>query len=366
MTAPARELHQFLPTFARYDAIGMHTLRLRRVLREAGFRSEIFSADVHPEVQGEAHDYREFAGRAGSGAWMLYHGSTASPMAAFVATQGRPLLLDYHNVTRPAFFERWSPVTAGEMRKARAELADLRPVTRGAMADSAFNEAELVEMGFSPTAVVPILVDFTEYDVDADGALLGRRLQARLGGGADWLFVGRISPNKCVHEVVAAFAVFRSAFDPRARLTLLGGPTADDYRSAVGELVVELGLEDVVQMLDHVPLPQLAAIYRTSDVFVLLSEHEGFNVPVLEAMHFGVPVVAYASSAVPGTVGDAGILLDDKDPLLVAAAADRVLGDADLRSTLQRAGSARVGHFSLPNTRRRAVEVIERFMAGAA
>lgn len=360
-----RELHQFLPTFAQHDAIGMHTLRMRRVLREAGFRSEIFAADVHDEMSGQAYDYRSYAEHVGDGAWLLYHTSTASPMAAFLAGEGRPLLLDYHNVTAPAFFERWSPVIAGEMNRARAELRDLLPVASGAMADSAFNEAELVGLGFSRTAVVPILVDFTEYDLVPDRRLLDSRLRQRARGGADWLFVGRVSPNKCVHDVIGAFAVYRSACDRSARLTLVGDRTGDAYFRAVEDLIAELELESAVQMVRNVPMSALAAIYRTSDVFVLLSEHEGFNVPVLEAMHFGVPVVAYASSAVPGTVDDAGVLLDDKDPLLVAAAVDSVLSDGALRSQLQEAGRARVEEFSLPRTRLRVLEAVETFMDAA-
>lgn len=361
-----RELHQFLPTFARYDAIGMHTLHLRSVLRESGARSEIFAADIHAEVRGEAHDYRRFSEHASPGASLLYHASTASPMAEFLAEQEGPLLLDYHNVTEPVFFERWSPVIADEMRKARTELALLRPVTRGALADSPYNEEELIRLGFAPTAVVPILVDFTAYDVAPDRRVLRRRERARARGGADWLFVGRVSPNKCVHDVIGAFAVHRATCDPQARLTVVGGPTADLYWRAVERLVTELEVDDAVELVGNVALPALAATYRTSDVFVLLSEHEGFNVPVLEAMHFGVPVVAYSSTAVPGTVADAAVLLDDKDALVVAGAVDLVLRDDALRSKLQAAGRARVQHFSLGNTRQRALEVLETFTAGAS
>lgn len=361
-----REIHQFLPTFARYDAIGMHTLRLRGVLREGGCRSEIFAADIHDEVRGEAHDYRSYAEHAGKGAALLYHASTASPMAAFLADQGRPLLLDYHNVTDPIFFDRWSPEIGDKMRRARTELCQLLPVTRGAMADSPYNEEELIQLGFSPTAVVPILIDFAQYDVAPDRRVLRRRQRARHRGGADWLFVGRMSPNKCVHDVIGAFAVYRAACDPLARLTIVGGPTADLYWRAVERLVVELEVEDAVGTVGNVPLPALAAIYRTSDVFVMLSEHEGFNVPVLEAMYYGLPVVAYASTAVPGTVADAGILLEDKDPLVVAAAVDGVVRDASVQSRLRAAGRARVQHYSHPNTRRRVLEVLDEFMADAS
>jgi glycosyltransferase involved in cell wall biosynthesis len=361
-----REIHQFLPTFARYDAIGMHTLRMRDVLRESGGRSEIFAADIHAEVRGEGHDYRSVARHAGPDATFLYHASTASPMAAFLAEQGRPLLIDYHNVTEPAFFDRWSPEVGEKMRRARAELRDLVPVTQAAMADSPFNEEELRRLGFSPTAVVPILIDFAEYDVAPDEKALHRRRRTRERGGADWLFVGRLSPNKCVHDVIGSFAVYRAACDPSARLTIVGGPTVEGYLRAVERLIGELEVEDAVQLVGNVPLATLAAIYRTSDVFVMLSEHEGFNVPVLEAMHFGVPVVAFASTAVPGTVEDAGVLLAEKGELVVAAAVEAVLGNPALQAQLRAAGHARVEHFSLANTRRRLHEVLDSFLAERA
>jgi glycosyltransferase involved in cell wall biosynthesis len=149
---------------------------------------------------------------------------------------------------------------------------------------------------------------------------------------------------------VAAFAVYRRVFEPDARLTLVGGATSPSYRHALDRLVHELGVAGNVDVIGTVSSGQLLAHWAVADVFVCLSEHEGFCVPVLEAMELGVPVVAYAATAVPETVGDAGLLLDDKDPLAVAMAVDQACRPGRARDRLIEAGQKRAADFSLANT----------------
>jgi len=360
------EVHQFLPTLAANDAIGMHVLRLRRLLRDAGFASEVFAEDIHDEMRGEALPYRGYRTyvRSATDAWLLYHSSTGSPMAEFLVDQDLPLLIDYHNITDARYFERWAPVIAQRMRDARDQLHRIAPKARFALADSSFNRSELDEAGCPRTAVAPILIDFDDYRAEPHPRTLARLRRQRSRGGARWLFVGRMAPNKCQHDVIAAFATYRKVFDPKARLTLVGGMTARSYWRSLEGLATELELgRDALTLANLVPFPALLAHYRTADVFVCLSEHEGFNVPVLEAMHFGVPVVAYAATATPETVGDAGLLLADKDPLVLATAVDRVIQDRDLRATLCDAGRRRVEHFSLANSGRRTIDAITSFLA---
>jgi glycosyltransferase involved in cell wall biosynthesis len=360
------EIHQFLPTFAAHDAIGMHVLRIRGLLREAGFVSDIYADEIHDEMRGEATHYREFDKRppGSGGRWLLYHSSTGSPMVDWLCRQADPLIVDYHNITEAKYFDRWAPVAADSMRHARDQLRQLAPHARFAMADSPFNEQELLATGYRETAVAPILIDFNEYDAAPNARLLAQLQRGREDGGARWLFVGRVAPNKCQHDVVAAFAAYRALFDANAHLTLVGGMTAYLYWRSMEGLINELELSGAVTMADSIGFPELLAYYRTADVFVVLSEHEGFNVPVLEAMHFDVPVVAYASSAVPDTVGDAGVLLTDKDPVVVATAVDRVLNDTDLRTQLVGAGRGRVDHFSLKNTGQTMLDIISGVVNG--
>jgi len=359
-------IDQFLPSFVPHDAIGNHVLQVRRVLRDSGVDSEIWAEHIHPALAREARPYPEFAdsGIGRGEAILVYHASTHSPMAAFLGARPERLVVDYHNITPARFFARWEPVAASSMELARMELGELTPRVELGLADSGFNEAELVELGYRRTAVQPLLIDFADYDIEPKAQTMARLGRARRGGGARWLFVGRLAPNKCQHDVIGAFAAYRRIYDPAAHLTLIGGVTAQLYLRALQGLVAELELGDSVEVLPGCPFDELVARYRTADVFVCLSEHEGFCVPILEAMHFDVPVVAYRAAAVPDTVAGAGVLLDDKDPLVVASAVDRVLTDNPLRSELAKAGRERVEEHSLPTTSKRLLATVSGLVDG--
>jgi glycosyltransferase involved in cell wall biosynthesis len=353
-------VHQFLPVFAAGDAIGNHVLRIRDTLRAAGYDSEIFADDIHPPVRRHARHFLEFEPPAGGrGVHLLYHLSTGSRMAGWLADRPVPLAVDYHNITPAEYFDRWQPQAAQVARAARAEMRKLASATAYGLADSSYNAQELLDEGYPDTAVVPILIDWAEYEAAPDAATLTRLRRRAEGGGAQWLFVGRVAANKCQHDVVAAFAAYRELFDRKARLAIVGGRTLLLYARALERLAVELGVAEAVDFTDNLTFPQLLAHYRSADVFVSLSEHEGFCVPVVEAMRFGVPTVAFASTAVPETVGDATLLLSDKDPLTVAVAVQRVLTDDVVRKALIEAGHRRVEHFSLVNNQRRLLEALE-------
>jgi L-malate glycosyltransferase len=351
-------IDQFVPTLVKHDAISNHVLQIRRALRGAGFESDVYVENLDPRLAAEARPYTEGDPAPDPDRVILYHGSTDSPMAAWVeatAVAGQQLTGDYHNVTPSRYFARWEPVAARSMALARQQLARLAPLTGLAVADSAFNRAELDEMGYPRTAVCPLLVDLEEYHRDPDPkvvARLNRQRDGAAGSGRHWLFVGRIAPNKCQHDVIAAFAIYRRLFDPEARLTLVGGPTSLRYLRALEQMTAHLGVTDHVEIRSDVPFTQVLAYFSGADVFVCLSEHEGFCVPILEAMELGLPVVAYAAAAVTDTVGGAGVLLEDKDPLAVACAVDDLLGDNARRSALVAAGRARAAEFSLESTRR--------------
>jgi len=363
-------VHQFLPVFAAGDAIGNHVIRIRDTLRAAGYESEIFADDIHPPVRKLARHYLDFEAPAGGpgakrgGVHLLYHLSTGSRMAGWLADRALPLAVDYHNITPAEYFDRWQPAAAKVAREARGEMRRLASSTAFGLADSTYNALELVDEGYPDTAVVPILIDFAEYDATPDAATLTRLRRRAEGGGAQWLFVGRVAANKCQHDIVAAFAAYRQLFDPKAHLSIVGGRTLPLYARALERLVVELGVDDAVEFTDGVKFPQLLAYFRAADVFVSLSEHEGFCVPLVEAMHFGVPTVAFASCAVPETVDDATLLLADKDPVTVAVAVQRVLSDDVVRKALVEAGHRRVEHFSLVNNQRRLLEALEPRIAG--
>jgi glycosyltransferase involved in cell wall biosynthesis len=349
-------VHQLTPSFAPRDAIGNHILQCQSVLREMGHRSEIYVADAWREVEHLTTPFRDLKVDPAEPTWLLYHASTGSPIADFLRERPEPKLLDYHNITPAELYGPWEPHVGVELQAARRQLAELQPHSRLAMADSSYNEAELTALGYEPTAVVPILFDRADFEQAVDTRLLDKlRSSAR---GAAWLFVSRVAPNKAHHDLMKAFSVYRRVYDGDAVLRIVGGSASHAYSTALEQLRSALQLDDAIVFTGNVSDAAKAAHMEAADVYVSLSDHEGFGVTLLEAMHHGLPVVAYGSTAVPEAMGDGGLCLDSKEPSRVAAAVHRVLTDGAVRDALVAAGHGRVAAFDLSITQARLREVI--------
>jgi glycosyltransferase involved in cell wall biosynthesis len=184
-------------------------------------------------------------------------------------------------------------------------------------------------------------------------------LRAATAGGAGWLFVGRLSPNKCHQDLIKAFAVHRQVFDPKARLRLVGGSSSRIYEKALRKLAEGIGVDGAVDFVGEASDAVVGAHFRAADVYVSVSEHEGFGVPLLEAMHHRLPVVAFGAAAVPETIGGAGLCLESKAPTTVATAVHRVLTDEPLRAALVAAGIERLEAFDISRTRRRFADAVQ-------
>jgi L-malate glycosyltransferase len=350
---------QVIPSLASRDAIGVHTMNLRDGLRHVGIDSDIFYGSVTPDVAHEGRPVTEL-GRSGRDRWLLYQSSIGSPVYDLFAARPEPKLVNYHNITPADLLRDWEPNVAYEVALGRTQLARLGPQSRLAVADSAFNESELRALGYGDTAVVPLLIDMHRKGEEADPAVAARLArQKATAGGADLIFVGKVSPHKAPHDLVKMLAVLRRLYDPAARLHLVGSPLGETYEPALRAFVTELGLDDAVNFAGSVSEAELEAYLQAADVFVCASDHEGFCVPLAEAMGHGVPIVAYGVTAVPETVGDAGLLLPDKSPLRFATAVGRVLNDGSLRQHLSEAGLARAAGFNLPDSQRRFVSLVQ-------
>jgi glycosyltransferase involved in cell wall biosynthesis len=337
-------VHQIIPVLAPHDAVGNHTLQLRNVLRGAGFESEVFAELRLGHHRGTALGIDDYPTDSAADL-LVYQSSTGSTAVDWVLRRPEPLAVNYHNITPASFFEAWDDQGAASMRRARVQLGALARRCTLAAADSAFNAAELTALGYDPVTVAPLLLDLDSRLAAPDPAVADHL--ARTRAGRHWLFVGRLAPNKCQHDVVAAFAAYRAAYDPGARLTLIGSEAAPAYSDALFGLIDDLGLHGAVTVAGSVTDAELAAYYDDADVFVCLSRHEGFCVPLLEAMRHDVPVVALAAAAVPDTVGDAAVLVPDSAPVLVAATVEELLHDHEFRGALVAAGQRLVTDHSL-------------------
>jgi glycosyltransferase involved in cell wall biosynthesis len=240
------------------------------------------------------------------------------------------LVAIYHNITPAEFFLGFHPHLAGLCHHGRRELEAFAPRTRLALGDSEYNRRELETAGFEHTGVLPIVLDLAKYDSPPSPVV--RRLYH--DERTNILFVGRIIPNKRIEDLVRTFAAYQRWVEPRSRLLLVGDTRGfERYFDRLQELVSELRVDEVV-FTGQVDDDELYACYREADVFLCLSEHEGFCVPLQEAMHFGVPVVAYDAGAVRETLHGGGVLLEEKQPEEVAELLGRLHEGSPLRGAV--------------------------------
>jgi glycosyltransferase involved in cell wall biosynthesis len=340
----------------RGDAVGRHTLRLRDATRRRGLESNIFVDVVQDETADETLPAISYADHAHRGDVVVYQFATASLMAPWLAGRSETLVVNYHNITPPELMAPWDHHLALGQERAREDLAVLAPRTTLAIADSAYNETHLAEAGFAVTAVVPpsaAVEDVGEGVMNDAGSPSGD-----VRTGARWLAVGRVAPNKAIEHTIAALAVARHNTDKGATLRIVGKPATDAYERALRRYVADLGLEDAVTFTGYATDAAVAAAYTTADVLVVTSEHEGFGVPVVEAMAAGLPVVAYDQGAVPEVLGDAGVLVASRDPYALAGAIGSLLADPTRRASLAEAGRRRFAELDLPNAADRFVDLL--------
>lgn len=331
-----KEIHQLLPNLAYGDAISNQALAIRDYLRRCGYHSDIFVRYLDERVAHEAKLFKpnDISEQAG----IIYHHSIGSELTDYVIAHPGSKCLIYHNITPAEFFRPYRPEFAQLLEKGRAELKQLAQYFPLSVGDSAYNAAELAAVGFHQSGVLPIIVDPSKWDMPADATLM-EQLQ---DGKSNLLFVGRIAPNKCQIHLVESFYHYLT-MDQEARLILAGwGDVNDPYYCHLLERIQELGLKDYVLVSGLVSETQLLAFYRTAHLLWSMSEHEGFGVPLVEAMWFNIPVLAYKSSAVPETLGEAGILFTTKDDRVqVAALAKLMVKDWRLRKTVLKAQQKR-------------------------
>lgn len=329
MAAP--QVHQVLATLGYGDAIGHEVLGIQRVLRAAGYASEIFVETADRRLEHLTADYRDLPEASHPDHLLIHHFSIGSRASRVAFALPNRMALVYHNITPPEFFVDVHPLLVQLCYLGRRELGAYATRVELALGDSEFNRAELEALGFPDTAVLPVVPDFSHLAGPANLMQAG-------AFDDDWvnvLFVGRMIPNKRIEDVVRAFHAYKRWFNPRSRLLLVGSHGGfERYLAMLHDFIARLGAADV-HVLGHVSNEELTAYYEIADVFLCASEHEGFCVPLMEAFHMGVPVLAYAATAVPATMDGGGILYHRKDPIEVAALIDAVIADAALRDRVR-------------------------------
>jgi glycosyltransferase involved in cell wall biosynthesis len=330
MAGTIRAVHQVLATLGYGDAIGHEVVGIQRVLRAAGYESDIFVETADPRLEHLTRDYRDLPDASHPQNLLFHHFSIGSRASRVAYALPDRMALIYHNITPPEYFIGVHPLLVQLCFMGRRELRAYVHRVSIALGDSEFNRQELEAAGFSPTAVLPVVPSFAHLDVTPSRVLTR-------GFDDDWvnlIFVGRVIPNKKLDDVIRVFAAYKRHFNPRSRLLFIGSHAGFDlYFAMLQQLVATLRVPDV-HFMGHVTNEDLTSFYDVADVFVCASEHEGFCVPLMEAFHKGVPVVARAATAVPATMDGGGILYTDTSPLNVAGIIDALVSDRALAETV--------------------------------
>jgi glycosyltransferase involved in cell wall biosynthesis len=316
---------------------------MRDAFRSWGHTADVYALELDADLVGDGRKFEEW--RAGSPEdVVLLHFALPSPLSAALREhRGRRVLL-HHNITPPEFFEGWDDELRRICVLGREELKGLAGHVDLGLADSEFNRRELEALGFGRTGVLPIYLDFRRYR-EAPNPVLRRLLG---DGRTNVLFVGRVVPNKRHDDLIRLASYWKRFISPDVRLVLVGKrPRRREYMDALQSLFYEEGFTPAeVLFLGHVEHDDLLAAYAAAHVFVSMSEHEGFGVPLVESMLMRVPIVAYRCTAVADTLGDAGLQFGEKRLADMAEAAHLLATGPALRASVLAGQDRRVDAFA--------------------
>lgn len=337
-----RTVHQLVHTLSYGDAISTEVLALQEALRRVGCVSEIIALHTHHRYGGRTKDLSWLQGQEPDS--LILHYSLGSPLndAYRAATKSRRILI-YHNITPPSWFRAINPRVTKDIELGIADLEQLCRLSDSVLADSNFNASEIRTFGI-PAEVLELPIDPQRWTVPVNPGIA-----AMLQGDPrpHILHVGRLAPNKSLEDLIKVMFVLVSSFEPQAVLWIVGIDIDTElYSFALKRMAREFKVDGSIRFTGPLADEEIRAFYEHSSLYLSMSEHEGFCYPVLEAMHFGLPVIAYGAGAVTETVGDGGIVVYEKRHGEIAALASRVYRDQGLRASLKQAGQAQAARFS--------------------
>jgi L-malate glycosyltransferase len=349
-------VNQWVPAAHRGDAIGDSARHVRKLLHRLGHESEIYALTIDDDMAADVRPFSDTSSRRGD--LTIFHFALPSEMTAAFASLDGGRILQYHNVTPAAFFALYDASLFRLAALGRQELATLAGSVDLALGDSEYNRRELESLGFGPTGVFPIAVDTSRITRPVRLPALETILDERF---VNFLFVGRIAPNKKIEDHIRLAEYYKRYVDSHYRFIFVGRyDVVPRYYSMIRALMTDFRLlNERFIFTGPVPDEELAVYYRRAAVYISMSEHEGFCVPLLEAMAADVPIMAYAAAAVPDTLGGAGVQLETKNLEYAAELLGSLAFDDDLRAKVIAGQRRRLADFG----EARIVRELERILA---
>lgn len=353
---------QILPVLKYGDAVGNDTIALDDALKRHGYQTAIYAGYVDERLRKTHASGLERWEAPKKDDILIYHLSIGWKYIDLVCKAKCRKIAIYHNITPSSFFKNYNAVAYADCEAGLKEVRTLNNVFDYVLAVSQFNRQDLISYGFKcPIDVLPILIPFEDYAKKPAQSIIKRY---KNGPGTNILFVGRIAPNKKFEDLIATFAIYKKYYDKDSRLFLVGNyERKDPYFRRLQAYVDALNLTDVY-FSGHIRFNEILAYYQIADVFLCMSEHEGFCVPLVESMYFNLPIIAYDSSAVGDTLGGAGILIKEKKYNEIAAIINRVVNDEQLKKEMIEAGQERLSDFDNKKIENQFIHYFERFLSG--
>jgi len=328
-------VHQYTPSISPGDGVSNSLFLIQRFLKGLGLNSDIYATWIDPALEDRVVDYSRYPDK---GDLLLVHHAIAQPDEKWLTGLKDDKGIVYHNITPAHFFPQDSLYWEGSSQ-GREQLAKWPGLFRGGIAISPYNRQELDLLGYKNIHTIPLVVDLDNMG----GVIPDPEIARRYEDSFNFIHVGRIVENKCQHDLVHALADLK---ETDVRLFLIGGVGSAAYHGYILELIERYGLEDRVIMPGKVSDEQLWGYYQAAGAFICLSEHEGFCIPLIEAGMAGLPVVAYDSTNIRHTVGDAGVLLPFKNSRDVANVMCRLINRPHWRRTLVKSARENIKRFS--------------------
>jgi L-malate glycosyltransferase len=323
------EISQILPSITTGDAVSNECLRMQETLKANGFTSNIYAEHIDSRLASRVISHKKYVDSVNK--ILIFHYSIGSELTAFVKSLKSKKVMRYHNITPSEYFISYNDQLAYLCNKGRMDLRIICNDFVMSIADSEYNRNELVELGYKNVEVLPVMTDPDRYN----HVTLNQNILLRLSGKKNIVFVGKLAPNKAQKDLIRCFYYYTKYIEPDSYLILVGSYDGfEKYYRELLQMVRSLGLNNVI-LTGKVSFNDLESYYKCADLFLCMSDHEGFCVPIIEAMRHHIPIMAYNSTAIPYTLGDSGILVNDKNNHIeIAEMANEVICDQSLRVKL--------------------------------
>lgn len=319
---------QVLDYYASGNAVANCAVTYHKFSERLGFESKIVARLIDKRDDYiEELSYLDFLSEKDV---IMYHLCIGTPLNEDICDYECKKVLVYHNITPPVFLEKYNKGLADACEEGLKQLVMMKSYFQLCLADSEFNRQDLIKAGYDADkiTVIPPFVSRKDFQNTPDA----KTVELYNDGWTNILFVGRVSPHKKYEDLIKIFNYYKKNVNPNSRLILAGG-VMENYHQLLMDYVKELELEDVI-FTKQISFATLLAFYKTASVFLCASEHEGYCIPLIEAMIFHIPVIGFQAGAVGDTMGGSGVLLDDKSPILVSRIINELECNQELRENV--------------------------------